>query len=334
MKTRILFVERQFNEFVSIEKAFREIAKNLPDKFESDFQQLTYGNGIVDIVKNLIFFRKRKARIYHITGHVHYISFLFPRDRTVLSIMDLDYISRYTGIKLYVLHKLLFDWPVRKLKYITAISEATKQGIIERTGCDPNKIWALDLPILPHVFGRSTRPFNREMPVILQVGTMPNKNIAELAQALKGLKCKLRIIGRMTDEQIAAMEENKVDYVNLFNLTDDEVRQEYDACDLMTFCSRHEGFGLPIIEAQLMGKPIVTSNRSPMIETSGGAASFADPADPASIRAGIEKVIDDEVFRNELIEKGLENVKRFGPPAVAKQYEALYEHILAESEGK
>jgi glycosyltransferase involved in cell wall biosynthesis len=332
MKTKILFVERKANEFVSIEKAFREIAAGLSDKFEYEFQKLPYGFGIGDMVKNLLFFRKKEARIYHITGHVHYISFLFPRDRTVLSIMDHDYISRYKGIKLFVLHKILLDWPVRRVKYITAISEATKQGIIDRTGCDPAKIWALDLPLLSHVYGQSSKPFNTGMPVVLQVGTMPNKNVAELARALKGLKCKLRIIGRLTVEQVAVLKENEVDYVNLLNITDEEVRKEYDASDLVTFCSRHEGFGLPIIEAQSMGKPVITSNRSPMIETSGGAAYLADPSDPASIREGIEKVINDEAYRSDLVKRGLENVKRYEPVAIAKQYEALYNHILEASE--
>src|ERR1041384_2079245 len=100
MKTKILFVERKFNEFVSIEKAFREIAAGLSDKFESEFQQLPFGNSVADLIKNILFFRKKEARIYHVTGHVHYIALLFPRKRTVLSIMDLGYLGRYSGIKL------------------------------------------------------------------------------------------------------------------------------------------------------------------------------------------------------------------------------------------
>lgn len=328
MATKILFVERKFNEFVSIEKAFREIAAGLSDKFETEFQQLSYGNGIVDIIKNLLFFRKKEARIYHVTGHVHYIALLFPPKRTVLSIMDLGYLSRYSGLKLFVLNKLLLDWPVRRLKYITAISEATKREIIENTGCDPGKIWALDLPLLPHVQGGSPKEFNSEKPVILQVGTMPNKNVPTLARALKGLKCKLRVIGRMTEEQTAAMKENEIDFENAFNLDDDQIREEYEQADIISFCSLHEGFGLPIIEGQIMGRPVITSNRSPMIETSGRAAHLADPADPVSIREGIDKIIADEDYRKALVEKGFENITRYEPGAIAKQYEELYNEIL------
>lgn len=330
MKTKILFVERKFNEFVSIEKAFREIAAGLSDKFETEFQQLQYGNGIADIVKNLLFFRKKEARIYHVTGHVHYIAMLFPPDRTVLSIMDLGYLSRYSGIKLFVLNKLLLDWPVRRLKYITAISEATKREIIENTGCDPGKIRALDLPLLPHVQGGKPKVFNTEKPLILQVGTMPNKNVPALARALKGLNCNLRVIGRMTEEQIAAMHDNGIDFENAFNLTDDQIRAEYEQADIISFCSLHEGFGLPIIEGQIMGRPVITSNRSPMIETSGGAAYLADPADPASIREGIDKIIADANYRKGLVERGFENIKRYEPAAIARQYEDLYNEILGE----
>jgi len=330
MKTKILFVERKFNEFVSIEKAFREIASGLSDNFASEFQQLRYGNGIVDIVKNVLFFRKKEADIYHVTGHVHYIAMLLPRDRTVLSIMDVGFLIRYSGIKRFVLRKLLLDWPVRRAKYITAISEATKKEIVEHTGCDPNKIWALDLPLLPHVQGGRPKEFNADCPTILQVGTMPNKNVPNLAHALKGLKCKLRVIGRMTDEQVAVLKENEIDFDSAFNLTDDEIRDEYERADIISFCSLHEGFGLPIIEGQIMGRPVITSNRSPMIETSGRAAYLADPEDPASIRAGIDKIIGDSEYRRELIGKGAENIKRYEPRAIAKQYEDLYEIMLGE----
>ena len=77
-----------------------------------------------------------------------------------------------------------------------------------------------------------------------------------------------------------------------------------------------------------MRKPVITSNLSPMIETSGSAAYLADPFDPNSIREGIEKIISDKEYREGLVRNGLENVKRFEPAAVAKQYEEYYKRIL------
>ena len=119
-------MERKPSEFVSIEKAFREIAGALSDDFEVGFQQVTYGNHFSDALRNLLFFRKMKADVYHLTGHIHYIALLFARADTVLSIMDVRFLYNATGLRYWLLKKLYLDWPIRKLDFVTAISEQTK----------------------------------------------------------------------------------------------------------------------------------------------------------------------------------------------------------------
>lgn len=329
MKTRILFVERKFNEYVSIEKAFREIAAGLSDEFDTEFQQLPFGNSFLDTLKNLLFFRKKKADIYHITGHVHYIALLFSPKNTILSIMDVRFLYMPKGLKRFILKKLYLDLPVKRLKYITAISEKTRNEILLHSGCDENKVRTLELPLLKHINKGIGKSFNKENPTILQVGTMPNKNIPNLARALKGIKCKLKIIGRMDSELVSILEENKIDFENAFDLDDEQLRKEYEEADIVSFCSLYEGFGLPIIEAQAMQKPVITSNLSPMKETSGSAAFLANPNDFLHIREGIQKIINNEIYRNKLIEMGIENIKRYKPELVAHQYEKLYKELLA-----
>lgn len=328
MKTKILFVERKFNEFVSIEKAFREIAAGLSDEFEFEFQQMPYGNSFIDTLKNLLFFRKKKADIYHITGHIHYIALLFSPTNTILSIMDVRFLYIPKGLKRFILKKLYLDLPVKRLKYITAISGETRNEIIRHSGCDEKKVITLELPLLGYIRTETAKRFNKENPTVLQIGTMPNKNIPNLARALKGIKCRLKIIGRLNDELISILEENQINYENAYGLDDEQVRQEYYEADIVSFCSTYEGFGLPIIEAQAMRKPVITSNLSPMKETSGKAAVLADPNDFLNIGEGIHKIIDDENFRNDLIEKGLENIKRYKPELIASRYEKLYEEML------
>jgi glycosyltransferase involved in cell wall biosynthesis len=328
MKTKILFVERKFNEYVSIEKAFREIAGRLSGKYETEFQQVPYGNHFFDTLKNLLFFRKKKAHIYHITGHIHYIVLLFSPKNTILSIMDVRFLYIPNGLRRYFLKKLYLDLPVKRLKYITAISEHTRKEIIKYTNCDESKVHTLELPLLKHIFSENIKEFNAEKPVILQIGTMPNKNIPNLAKALKGIECKLKIIGRLDGSLISILEENQIDFENAFGLDDEQLRKEYENADLISFCSTYEGFGLPIIEAQAMRKPVITSNLSPMKETSGGAAFLADPSDVSNIREGILKIINDEDYRKELEKSGLENIEKFKPQAVANLYEKLYEEVL------
>lgn len=329
MKTKILYVERRPGEFVSLEKAFRQIAEALPERFETAFQQTPFGTRVQDSIRNLLFFRKGSADIYHVTGHINYIALLFPPKNTVLSIMDLRFLSTRSRLRGYILKKLYLDLPVRRLKYVTAISEQIRREIIANTGCPPEKIRALDLPLLEHLEKPDPRRFNADEPVLLQVGTMANKNIDNLAKALKGMRCRLRIIGRLAEGQRMELESNGVSFHSLQDLSDEEMRREYINADVITFCSTYEGFGLPIIEGQAMGKPVITSDRSPMRETAGFAACLVDPADPASIREGLERTIHDDPFREKLVRDGYKNVERFEPAKVAEQYAALYDQIRA-----
>ena len=120
----------------------------------------------------------------------------------------------------------------------------------------------------------------------------------------------------------------KIEYSSAANLSVDEMVKEYINCDLCTFVSTYEGFGLPIVEAQATGRPVVTSNILSMPEVAGEAACLVDPFNVSSIRAGILKVINDSVYRDWLVQCGFENVKRFRPETIAKQYINVYRELL------
>lgn len=81
-------------------------------------------------------------------------------------------------------------------------------------------------------------------------------------------------------------------------------------------CPHLEFFGLPIIEAQYQGCPVLSSNCSSMPEVGGDAANYVDPYSIDEIRDGIMKIIEDTSYRNQLIKKGFENVKRFNPEVI------------------
>src|SRR6476619_2058578 len=113
MRTSILYVERKFKEFFSLEKVFRQVADSLPaGEFETSFQQTEYFNDITGTFRNLLSFKPRKADIYHITGHITYMSLVLPSRNTVLTIPDLGILYMRKGLRRSILKKLLFDWPV------------------------------------------------------------------------------------------------------------------------------------------------------------------------------------------------------------------------------
>jgi glycosyltransferase involved in cell wall biosynthesis len=330
MKFSVEFIERKVYETSSIENVFRQVAKGLSKlDIGSRFEKVPFGHSLIEILKNLFQYKKGKADIYHITGHIHYMALVLPVDRTVLTIHDLVILRMRKGFRRFVLKQLLFDLPVKRLKYITVISENTKKELIECTNCPEAKIRVIENPVRDDFIAAKTREFDAECPVILQVGTSPVKNLPGLTAALKGVECRLRVIGPLNETHIAALKENGIDYENRVDLTDAELRDEYLNADIVVFCSTYEGFGLPIIEAQATGTPLVTSNLSPMKEVAGDGALLADPYDPESIRSAVRRLIDEPVVRKSIVEKGSVNVRRFSSDRIAGRYAELYFEMIA-----
>ncbi len=329
MKPKIIFIERKQSASVSIERVFRQIAKCLPGDLDVEFQQLPYGYGIAAIIKNLLFFRPRPADIYHVTGDVHYITLRLPRSRTVLTIHDLVFLKRRTGIRGWLIRQLFLDLPLRRAARITAVSDATRAEIARESSAALDPITVIENPLLDDFIAGAEKKFNSECPVILQIGTTPNKNLANVAEALKGLRCELRVIGRIDSSTEKLLASNEIDYKWLSELDETAIVDEYRNADIVLFCSTYEGFGLPIIEAQAMRRAVVTSDIAPMNWVAGEGAVLVDPYDPASIRRGVETLIRDAGSRQRFIDLGARNVGRFDANIIAGKYAALYREILA-----
>jgi glycosyltransferase involved in cell wall biosynthesis len=256
---------------------------------------------------------------------------ILPPQKTVLTIHDLRFLHVRTGLRRAVLKKIQLDLPLKRLRYVTAVSAATRDEIVSQTQCDPTKIRVIENPLDGSFMSDGKPEFNISCPNILQIGTSPNKNVANLIRAVEGLNCRLTLIGELDPELKALLQEKRIRYENRSELDPAAIKAEYRAADLVAFCSLYEGFGLPVIEAQAMGKPVVTSNISPLTEVAGVAgAVLVDPHDHRSIREGITKVIDDPGLRETLQENGFRNIQRFDRREIAAKYESLYIEIIED----
>jgi glycosyltransferase involved in cell wall biosynthesis len=327
----LLIFRKKDPRFYSIENVFKHVLNRW--RTENKPEVLVLPKAGVSI-SNFLFIisriKKREDTIFHITGDVHYVTLLLPSNKTILTVHDCGFIDTYSGLKKWVLKKLLLNWPVRHLNYITTISEKTKQEIIRYTKCQPEKIIVIPNPV-SNIFNSTEKTFNKETPQILFIGSTPNKNLERVITALRNISCSLRIIGKISTEQRKLLTENAIDFFDTYGISEQQLNEEYRKTDMVIFPSLYEGFGLPVIEAQKTGRVVIASNIAPMDDVAGGAACLVDPYSVESIREGVLKVIHDDIYRNDLIQKGFKNVERFSAEKIANQYLDLYNKIASKN---
>jgi glycosyltransferase involved in cell wall biosynthesis len=108
------------------------------------------------------------------------------------------------------------------------------------------------------------------------------------------------------------------------NVSDAEIIQAYRECDVVCFPSLYEGFGLPIIEGQAIGRPVVTSDLLPMSSIAGKGAVLVNPYSVDSITKGIVYALENS---ETLIKEGINNADRFSLKHIVGQYMSLYEGL-------
>lgn len=96
----------------------------------------------------------------------------------------------------------------------------------------------------------------------------------------------------------------------------------------LVFPTRYEGFGIPILQAQAVGTPVITSDHAAMPETAGAGAILVNADDPEAIAGAMMVVLDDEARRRELRAAGLDNVKRFSWVETARVTLKVFREVL------
>ena len=103
----------------------------------------------------------------------------------------------------------------------------------------------------------------------------------------------------------------------------------YNQCELFLYPSLRESFGIPMLEAMRCGTPVITSNTSSMPEVSGNAAFIVDPHKPEEITNAIIEINSNKELKEELIQKGLEQAKKFSWKNMALEVLDLYKEVYA-----
>jgi glycosyltransferase involved in cell wall biosynthesis len=329
-KIKVVFFNRKplkIGHF-SIESYFKLVRENLKDPFVPVYLEMPFLNtGFFKRVGNAIYCLFNQGNINHITGDIHYVAAFLKKKKTILTVHDCGMMYQAKGLKYKVFKWLWYTIPNKRTTKFTAVSRATKEDIIKFTGCNESKVKVINVSINT-AFSKQPKTFNAKEPRIIQIGTAFNKNIERLVEALKGIPCKLVIIGKVQDHTISKLNNNGINFEIIDRrLSDEEIIFEYQKCDILSFISTLEGFGMPIVEANTIGRVVITGNVTSMPEVAGMAAHLVDPFSVNEMKKGFIKIINNEEYRNQLIENGYSNCKRFSIETITAEYIKLYNEI-------
>lgn len=185
-----------------------------------------------------------------------------------------------------------------------------------------------------------TRPsaVERERDLLLAVGNrLPHKNFAGLVRAMAhipaGSRPRLVITGSRGDDPLRPLVEELElgEWVDLRSwVSDEELDWLYSHATALMIANFCDGFGLPIIEAMLLGLPVLLSDIPVYHEVAGDAAGFFDPTDPNAIAEAMRNAVDNPKWLESLVDRGFDHASTFTWRRTAEQTLAILERSLSD----
>lgn len=327
--TVCLFLRKPiYGKNYSVEKYYYELIKNHYDsKFILKLKICpVLSKGFFRRIYLIFWAYFNQGDINHVCGDINFITILLKKSRTILTVLDNYSMKRLKGFKKIIYYFFWLKIPLSRCSQIITISRNTSNELIKYFPKLRNRITEIDVSI-QKIFKKSVKKFN-SFPSILIIGTSINKNLHNSISALLKIRCKVLIIGKLNETQKHLLNNFNIQYENFFNLNDFEVYKIYRESDILLFPSTYEGFGIPILEAQAVGRPVITSNINPLTYVGGNGALFVNPHSIQSITNGVKTIIKNNFLRKKLIKNGFENIRRFNVKSILQQHYNCYNQIL------
>jgi glycosyltransferase involved in cell wall biosynthesis len=283
-------------------------------------------------VVSLRFARSLEAEIaYSFPGYIH--PDLYPL-RHVLMVPDIqhEYFPEFFSQQALTERRRLYGDSIRRADHVCAISEFTRQTLIERLGVAPEKITAIPLAADP-IFTTAHRPLD-DRAALQKYGltagtylffaghTWHHKNHRAAVDALRILRDKHGLTPTLVctggareaqpaiEQQIAASGlEQHVRFLGYCPQRD--LPALYRGAVSLVFPSLFEGFGMPVLEAMACGCPVICSNATSLPEIAGEAALLIDPANSEAIADAVHRLLRDGDLRATLSGQGVLQAARF-----------------------
>lgn len=274
----------------------------------------------------------------------------FPTVVTVHDVIPLVFPNHYpSGIRGNI-NNFLQKIALKSSKAIITDSESSKRDILNYLGVRRDKVHRVYLAPSDNfrqikdkiILANLKRKYELPDKFILYVGDVNwNKNLINMADACVMAKADLVLVGSAFEKQenlIHPELKSFSEFLKNFSqnprihilgfVPDEDLVSIYNLASILLLPSFYEGFGLPILEAQACGIPVITSNVSSMPEVADQGALLVNPYKVSEITEAIKKIINQSYFREQLIKEGLINVKRFSWKKTAQETVKVYYHVL------
>lgn len=240
--------------------------------------------------------------------------------------------------KFRALYSVLIPLMLKNSKALITVSEFSKSEILSYFNYDPQKIHII-YNAVGSEFTNSQASVKEKEDYLLAVSS-PNfhKNFHGMLEAFNILRSKydipfkLKVIGK-SSASFAAQDYTKAtdsdDVRFLGRVDDNELISLYQNATAFVFPSFYEGFGIPPLEAQACGCPVISSNKASMPEVLNDSVLYFDPYDNTAMAEAMKRVIVESELRDNLITAGLANVKRFSWSLSAKKVNSIVDNITS-----
>ncbi len=291
-----------------------------------------FGHGVLRENDISVLFCPMTAPTYHETG--------IPTVSIVCDLQHLYYPTFFSAAELG--HRNNFYSQFKKrVDYVISISEYTKKSIVEKLSFPDGKVFSIPICVQsrlaipspeltasvlgefsltgkkyciypanlwPHknhkilftAFNMFTKQYlNYDLHLVLTGAKIENNKIIDDAVKQMGLGEKVHFMGYLAEEELSAI---------------------WHGSHFLIFPSLFEGFGIPLVEAMMYGKPILASNVTSIPEVAGNAAIYFDPRKPDEIVDALKRLMESEELYNNLVHEGQKQLMKFDFNDMVDQY--------------
>lgn len=258
-------------------------------------------------------------------------------DRKISTLHDISYIKcpKSYSPAFRVLYRVEIPIVLKRSLEIFTVSDFSRHEIENYYGLNPARIEIVSNAVSQIFHERTTAP-SRRRPYFLAVGSLaPHKNFGTLIEAFSILKSRCndsRLVvvgGNANSFADASLEGESIQGLTMAGRVNDQGLAElYQGACAFVFPSTYEGFGIPPLEAQASGCPVIASRAASIPEVLGDSALYFDPESAADIASTMEQVWIDSRLRGELSRRGMLNAKRFSWESSAKKVSKILDSIV------